>query len=317
MSETTSSNLPQIDPLPPCLEGRVGYIALVGRPNVGKSTFLNAVLDFRLAAVSSKPQTTRRRWLGVRTDADSQLIFLDCPGVHEVGTALDELMQEAVTRAVQDADLVLGMADPTRPPAGEDRLVAEVIASSGKPACLALNKTDAASPEQVEAAAAFFAEHLPGIPQFRICALQPASLTPLIQVVKERLPVGPFFYPPDQSTDAMEREVGAELIRETVLQLLRDEVPHATAVVIEEWREHGERRRISAVLHVERESQKGILIGKSGRMLARIRTQSEQKLAELTGGPVRLRLWVKVAPNWRRDRRRVREFEKFANRPGN
>ncbi len=311
-----SCNPPQIEPPGACPEGRVGYIALVGRPNVGKSTFLNAILDFRLAAVSSKPQTTRRRWLGVRTDADSQLIFLDCPGVHKVGTALDELMQEAITRAVQDADLVLGMADPTRPPAEEDHLVAEVIASSGKPACLALNKTDAATSEQVDAAAAFFAERLPGIPQYRVCALCPSTLEPLIQALKERLPVGPFFYPPDQTTDAMEREVGAELIRETILELLRDEVPHATAVVIEEWREHGDRRRISAVLHVERESQKGILIGKKGSMLARIRTQSEQKLAELTGRPVRLRLWVKVAPNWRRDRRRVREFEKFANRPG-
>jgi len=128
--------------------------------------------------------------------------------------------------------------------------------------------------------------------------------------------MGPFFYAPDQATDAMEREVGAEMIRETVLELLRDEVPHATAVVIEEWREKGKPRRIAAVLHVERESQKGILIGKKGSMLGRIRVASEQKLAELCGRPVRLRLWVKVAKDWRRNKRLVREFERDANRLG-
>lgn len=297
-------------------QGRVGYIALIGRPNVGKSTFLNTVLDFRLAAVSSKPQTTRRRWLGVRTDADSQMVFLDCPGVHRAGIALDEFMQEAVTRALSDADVILGMADPTRPPAEEDRLVAKLIAASGKPVCFALNKKDIADPGQIDVAAAFFAETLPNASQFRICALDATSLSDLLDALKSRLPMGPFFYSPDQATDAMEREVGAEMIRETVLELLRDEVPHATAVVIEEWREKGKPRRIAAVLHVERESQKGILIGKKGSMLGKIRVASEQKLAELCGEPVRLRLWVKVAKNWRRDKQRVREFEKYANRPG-
>ena len=288
--------------------GKVGYVALLGRPNTGKSTFLNTVLDFHLAAVSEKPQTTRRRLLGVYVDEGSQLLFLDAPGVHVPKDALGEAMARAIERTLRDADMIVCVADPTRDPGEEDRLVAERAAGAGKTAILAINKTDIAAPEQVESMRLFYSQHLGEAPVYSVVALRRESLAGLLDGIKAALPTGPFLYPPDDLTNVIEREIGAELIREVLLDKLREEVPHGVAVTIESWQELGEERQISAVLHVEREQHKLIVIGRRGAMLRRIREAAVAQLATLCGARVHLELWVKVARNWRRRKSKLREF---------
>jgi len=289
--------------------GKVGYVALLGRPNTGKSTFLNTVLDVHLAAVSAKPQTTRRRCLGVHTDDGSQVLFLDAPGVHAPKHELDAAMCRAIARALEDADLVLCIADAARAPGEEDRTVAEHAAASGKPAILAINKTDVSTEEQVAAMRDFYGGFLPDAPAYPVAAIRPETLEPLMAALKDALPHGPFLYPPDTLTDVAERWVGAELIREALLENLRQEVPHAMAVTIDSWKESDRGRRIEATLHVEREPQKRIVVGRGGRMIQRLRDAAARKLEGLCGVPVTLRLWVKVDPDWRRKKAKLRDFE--------
>ena len=296
--------------------GRVGYVAILGRPNVGKSTFLNAAVGQRLAAVSAKPQTTRRRWLGVRSDPCSQMLFFDTPGVHTPCDALGEAMQRAITGCLRDADVVLCMADPTRPPGDEDRQVSRIAAACSQPTLLVLNKCDVASEEDIRAAARFFSAALTDARVFHISALRGDGLPELLDAIRTALPRAPFLYSPDTTTDAFERQIGAELIREAMLEVLHDELPHASAVVVERWEEKPNRRDIGAVLYVERESQKGIVIGRDGRMLRQIRERSEPKLAGLCGSKVRLRLWVKVARDWRRREGLLRQMEQTSGGRG-
>lgn len=289
--------------------GRVGYVALLGRPNTGKSTLLNTVLDYHLCAVSSKPQTTRKHFLCVLTDACSQILFLDAPGVHRPVHALDEAMSRAIEHTLGDADVVLCMTDATRAPGEEDTMVAQSAAGSGKPVVLAINKVDVASGEQVEQARRFFLDALPGAPVFCVSSIQADSLVPLLDAIRGMLPEGPFFYPPDTLTDVYERHIGAELIREALLENLREEIPHAMAVTIESWKELPDCRRVSANLYVERDGQRGIVLGHRGKMIGRIRETAQKKLEELCGMPVRLELWVKVLRDWRRKRGALRELD--------
>jgi GTP-binding protein Era len=288
--------------------GRVGYVALLGRPNVGKSTFLNTVLGQHLAAVSAQPQTTRRRLLGIHSDAQTQMLFLDAPGVHRPADALGQCMQRAVGRALEQADAVLCLADPTREPGAEDRLVASQAAALRVPILLALNKCDAAAAAQTVRSEAFYREMLPAVPVFRISALDASTLPPLLAALAQALPEGPFLYPPDQVTDSFERDIGAELIREACLEHLRQEVPHAVAVTIDEWQEDQPPLRIQATIHVERDSQKRIVVGRGGAMVAAIRQSATLRLAALCGLPVQLRLWVRVSPDWRERHGLLSEF---------
>lgn len=303
--------LPETDA--PWPTGRTGYVALLGRPNVGKSTFLNAVLEFHLAAVSSKPQTTRARCLGVLSEEGSQVCFLDAPGVHRPRHALDEAMDDAIHRALEDADVVLCIADATRAPGDEDALVAERTATATVPCFLAINKTDAAEEAQVEEMASFYGRRLGDAPVFRMAAVKRETLEPVLTAVRSALPVGPFLYPQDSLTDVYERDLGAELIREALLELLRQEVPHSMAVAITRWQERGDRRAIDAELYVERDHHKHIVIGRGGSMIKRIRGRARRKLEELCGARVRLKLWVKVAADWRRKGRRARELTQFSS----
>lgn len=291
--------------------GRVGYVALLGRPNVGKSTFLNTVLGQHLAAVSAQPQTTRRRLLGIYCEAKAQVLFLDTPGVHRPANELGQSLQRAVDRAVGEADAVLCLADPTREPGEEDRAVAARAAALRVPVVLAVNKCDVATAEGVARTEAAYREALPAAPCFRVSALSLASLEPLLAALVQSLPEGPFLYPPDQVTDCYERDIGAELIREACLEHLRQEVPHALAVTVDEWADQREPCRVQATLHVERESQKRIVVGRGGAMVSAIRQAAETRLADLCGGPVQLRLWVKVSPDWRDRPGRLREFRLF------
>ncbi len=288
--------------------GRVGYVALLGRPNTGKSTFMNTVLGFHLAAVSPKPQTTRRNCLGILSDADSQILFLDAPGVHVPRDQLGEAMDRAVTRTLADADAILCLCDPTREPGAEDALVAERAAATGKPVFAGINKTDIASPAEAARAEACIHTALPGAPVYRIAAVAAETLVGLLQDVRAALPNGPFLYPPDELTDTYERTIGAELIREALLEHLRQEVPHAMAVVVDKWQDRPKRCHIDATLYVERDSQKAVVVGRGGAMLKSIRRGAVVKLRELCAKPITLKLWVKVAKQWRRKQDRLRDF---------
>jgi len=274
---------------------------------VGKSTFLNTVLDYRLVATSAVPQTTRRRWLGIYSDDRSQLLFLDTPGVHRPKLELGEAMLHSVSRALEDADVCLCLADATRSPGDEDAQVAANALKFGKPVVVAVNKCDVAAEAQIRAQETFFGKHLAGATMLRTVALDPEQTRPVLDTVRDLLPEGPFFYPADHLTDAYQRQIGAEFIREAVLELYREEVPHAIAVDIEEWKETDRDCRIRAVLYVEREQQKGIVIGKGGSALKKLCRLAEQKLSDLCDRP-RLRIWVKVERDWRKRRGVLRDL---------
>lgn len=289
--------------------GRVGYVALLGRPNVGKSTFLNTVIGQHLAAVSALPQTTRRRFLGIYSEAHLQMLFLDAPGVHRPANELGQCMERAVLRVLAEADVVLCVADPTRVPGDEDSLVATRAAAATTAAViLAVNKCDAAAPEEMLRTESFYREFIPAAVVHRVSALDRTSLLPLLASLEQALPEGPFLYDAEQVTDSFERDIGAELIREACLLHLRQEVPHALAVAIDEWADTARPIRIQATLHVERESQKGIVVGHGGAVIAAIRIAAQARLKTLCGGPVTLRLWVKVSPDWRERRGLLRDF---------
>jgi len=303
-----------IEDLTPLPTGKVGFTALLGRPNTGKSTFLNTVLDFHLAAVSSKPQTTQKNCLGIFSDDQSQIMFLDAPGVHECNDALDEAMETAVQNVLTNADLILCLVDPTRPPGREDRMVANAAAKAKKECIVAINKIDIAKPEQITEMILYYKETLPNAKYFQITATKRKSVTPVLEQIKQILPEGHFHYSPDTITDAYERHIATDLIRETVLNTLREEVPHATAVTIELWDEHPNHLKIHATLNVEREQQKRIVIGNKGTVIKKIREFSQKKLRKLCNKRVKLELWVKVVPKWRRNKSKLIEFNLLEKR---
>lgn len=311
--------------IPP--DHRSGYIAVVGKPNVGKSTLVNALIGHKVAIVSPKPQTTRRRILGILTRDDCQALFLDTPGIHEPKQALNRYMMREVEAALHDCDQILFVTDVSRLPSDEDRRVAERVAHLPQPKLLAMNKADLLDPRDVvEHVAAHEAllpatdatDERPADPAAAIFATRPAILTSgtrgdnldrLLGSIVARLPFGPRYFPPGQATDQDQRFIAAEFIREQALHFLEEEVPHGIAVAIEEW----EPRRngviyIAATLFVERESQKGILIGKGGTMLKKIGAGARREIERELGAHVYLELWVKVRERWRRDDALVARF---------
>jgi GTP-binding protein Era len=299
-SVPVSSDLPE--------KGKTGFVALLGRPNTGKSTLLNTLLDCHLAAVSNKPQTTRKRMLGIYNDADSQILFLDAPGVHRTKIAIDEAMAQSVDRVLEDADLVVCLIDPTREPGEEDRMAAELAKLCGKPILLVLNKTDVATPAQQEASLAFYRKILPEAESLSLIATDAASADHLLQRIKQLLPEGLFLFDRENLTDAYERDVAAELIREVLLEELQQEIPHSIAVVINLWKVIENRIRIDATLILEREAHKGIVIGQGGRMIKKIKRRSIQKIAEFCSQKVDLDLFLKVLPNWRKQKNFLKEI---------
>lgn len=294
--------------LPP--DHRSGFVALVGKPNVGKSTLLNAWLGTKIAAVSPKPQTTRNALLGILTRPDAQIIFIDTPGIHRPRTKLGEYMVREAERAIPDADLVLFMVDASREPSEEDRQAAEVLAKRGEtPTLLVLNKADLMSEVEREARRLAYEQLTSFDASLYISALMGHNLDRLLDELLQRLPLGPRFYPADQLTDQQERFVAAELIREQVLHFLQQEVPHAIAVGIHEFNERPNGvLYIAAYIYTERESQKGIVIGRGGQMLKRIGREARASLEASFGCRVYLELWVKVRKNWRRSERELRRL---------
>lgn len=289
--------------------GHTGVVTLLGRPNTGKSTLLNTMLGCHLAAVSDKPQTTRKQLLGIYNDRDSQLMFLDAPGVHHAKLAIDEAMDLSISKSLDEADVVVCMLDPTREPGAEDALVSQLAAKSAKPVLLILNKSDISTKEQQERALEFYRQSVPDSPVVYLTATEKSSVARLIAKLKMMLPVGPFLFDRDNITDVYERDIAAELIREVLLEELQKEIPHCIAVTIDFWHVLKDRIEISATLNLERENHKGIVIGQGGKMIKRLRQRSSEKIANFCQTAISLELHIKIVPNWRKKLNYLRDFK--------
>lgn len=283
---------------------RSGFVAIAGRPNVGKSTLMNAFLGQKIAAISRRPQTTRRRQLGILTLENAQVIFIDTPGIHIARHKLGEYMNYDAATALNDADVVLWMVDCSVMPTEEDEIVARRIQELVEPAkvLLTLNKIDRIPTGQIAEYKIAYGYLLPQVQVVPISAINGVNLDGLLNAILERLPPGEQLYDPEQITDLYEREIAADLLREAALQHLREEVPHAVAVRIDEYTERGDSGAyIAATLIVEKESQKGIVIGRQGEMLKKISTTARQQIEQMSRRKVYLEVRVKVNKNWRSD----------------
>ncbi len=281
-----------------------GYAAVIGRPNVGKSTLMNRILGEKIAIVSPKPQTTRLRQLGIYSAPDTQIVFIDTPGIHEPRHKLGEFMVNVAVEALRDADLILFVVDLSLAPSPEDQHVAELLreASPGAPIILALNKIDRLAPNEIEPAVEAYRALAPAADWMTISATLGDGVPDLLKRVIQALPPGPQYFPDDQLSATAMRDLVAEIVREKILLYTQQEVPHSVAVEVEEFKERNlELTYISANIYVERDSQKGILIGKSGAMLKRISSEARTDTEALLGTKVYLELWVKVLKNWRTD----------------
>ncbi len=281
---------------------KAGFVAVVGRPNVGKSTLINAILEQKIAAVSPKPQTTRKQQLGILTTDQAQIIFMDTPGLHIAHHKLGDYMNKVAELTLFDADLILWMVDVSVQPTEEDRLIAEKIAAlSPRPELLMVfNKIDLISADKLSQYRVLYQNLLPGSESFALSAKNQKGVSELIQLIIEKLPVGDPYYDEEQVTDYYERDIAIELVREAVMRHLEDEVPHAVAVRLDTYEDRGEDQAyIMATLFVERESQKGIVIGKQGSMIREIGKTARREIELMTGRQVYLDLRVKVHKNWR------------------
>lgn len=279
-----------------------GFVSIVGRPNAGKSTLLNALIGERLAIVSNKPQTTRTNIQGVLTTAGAQVVFLDTPGIHKSASLLDRRMVQSIRSALDARDLLIMVVDASRPFRSEDAQAVDLVKKSDAPALLALNKIDLLSGK---------ARLLPLIERYRslkdfagyipVSAATGDGLDILRDAIIKRLPEGPPHFAADYITDQPERFLAAELIREKALRATREEVPHATAVVVDRWEERPNIVRISSTIYVERDGQKAIIIGSGGSTLKKIGSEARQEIEALIGRKVFLELFVKVQPDWRQN----------------
>lgn len=278
-----------------------GFVALVGRPNVGKSTLMNRLVGEKVAITSNKPQTTRNRISGIYTGDDMQVVFVDTPGIFKPHSKLDDYMDKASFSSLNDVDLVMFMVEPNEAGKG-DQFIAEQLAKVNVPVFLVINKVDEVHPDKLLPVIdsyqklGKFKEFLP------VSATEGIGIPDLISSLHEYLPEGPQYYGSDQITDRPEYFVVAELIREQILQLTSQEVPHATAVAVDRMNQRVKGKlQIEATIYVERDGQKGIIIGKGGKMLKQIGINSRKAIEALLGEKINLRLWVKVQHNWRSD----------------
>jgi GTP-binding protein Era len=279
-----------------------GFVALMGKPNVGKSTLLNHYIGQKIAAVSYKPQTTRKRQLGIFTNDQVQIIFIDTPGFHSGDYKLSAFINEEAQYALTDADLILFIVDVSQFPDREDLQVVEEIKhkAKGVPCLLVLNKVDLADPETLMQHTKAYQDLLDFNDTIHISAVTEAGRQVLVNRMIELLNEGPRYYPDGQITVTYEREIAEDLIRASALNYLRDEVPYSIFVLVNDYTQRNDGTRyVNATLFVERESQKGIVIGKGGSMIKNISTQARQEIEEMSGESVYLDLKVKVEKNWR------------------
>ncbi len=277
-----------------------GFVSLIGRPNAGKSTLLNALVGQKVAIVADKPQTTRTSIQGVTTLPEAQIVFVDTPGIHKADSPMNKRLMDTVRAALDQRDLLLFVADATRRFGEQDRRAVDLARKAETPVILVLNKIDlvkdkaALLPLIEEYKGAYdFADYFP------VSAVKRDGLDELTRAIIERLPEGPAYFPEDHVTDQPERFLAAELVREKVLLITRDEVPHSVAVVVDRWEETPAITRIYATIRVEREGQKGIIIGSGGSALKKIGTLARQEMERIFGVKIFLDLHVRVQPGWR------------------
>ncbi len=283
-------------------------MAIVGRPNAGKSTLLNRFVGQKVAIVTSKPQTTRNRIQGIVTQPQGQVVFIDTPGVHEANSALNRQMMREVAAALEGIDVLLLMVDAIWALPHEDTLLLEKAKRFEGKTILALNKIDRIPKPKLLPLMDAFSKAFPFAALMPISALRGDGCEELLEEVFKNLPEGEPFFPEDQITDQPERFLASEIIREKAIQLTYHEVPHALAVIVDKFEETPKLLRIEVTMHVERDSQKKILIGRKGDMLKRIGTQARKELESLLGTKIYLGLFVKVMPNWRENPMQVREL---------
>ncbi|MDF2556349.1 MAG: GTPase Era [Bacillales bacterium] len=287
-----------------------GFVSIIGRPNVGKSTFLNKVIGQKIAIMSDKPQTTRNKVQGVLTTNDAQVIFIDTPGIHTPNSKLGDFMMKVAMNSLSEVDAVMFMVNAQEGFGKDEKLIVEKLSKLSTPVFLIINKIDLVHPDELFTIIESYKEKMEFAEIVPISALQGNNIERLLEVLKKYLPEGPQYYPADQVTDHPERFIICELIREKALHLTREEIPHSTAVIMEklEKRENTDTIHIMATILVERDSQKGIIIGKRGTMLKEIGQRARVDIENLLGNKVYLELWVKVQKDWRNKASHLREI---------
>lgn len=287
---------------------KTGFIAIVGRPNVGKSTLLNALLGEKIAIVSKKPQTTRTRITGVLTRGESQFVFLDTPGMHHPKTKLGSYMVKQVRSAIADVDAAILVADVSYEPGDIEVGLLKKLHDGGMPTILVLNKTDLSTPEQVGATIQKYAQLCEFASVVPVCAMKNDGVDIVLDEAEKLLSEGEWIFEEDDITDQPEKQIAAETVREKLLRLIDNEIPHGCAVVVEEFTEQRGVLRIRAEIFCERESHKRIIIGKKGEMLKKIGSYAREDLEKFFGVQVFLDLWVKVKENWRESEINIANF---------
>ena len=294
-----------------------GFICVVGRPNVGKSSLINLLIGQKIAAESPRPQTTQRVQLGILSDDECQMIFMDTPGIHKPLSKLGEAMNEAAINTISDSDCVLWIVDISVKPNKEDEIAVERI-KEGSPqekVIMVLNKCDLVNPNQLAENENFYKKLLPDARRMAVSCRSGQGLPELLSELKSRLPEGPEYYDPDQITDLYEREIAVDLIRESLLKNLDDEIPHSIAVRIEEYKDRSETNSyINATLLLDRESHKGIVIGKNGEMIKKIGQDARREIEKLTDRKIYLELRVKVMKGWRDNEGLLRQMGLIQNK---
>jgi len=286
-----------------------GFVAVIGRPNVGKSTLINSLIGQKIAIMSDKPQTTRNRILCILTQPDAQIVFLDTPGIHKPKHKLGQYMVKAAEGTLKEVDVIFFVVDVTERMGSGEYYILERLQSTMRPVILVANKLDLIEKEQVLPIISHYTEKYPFAGVVPISARDETNLDRLLMEAKKYLPEGPQYYPEDMVTDQPERLIVAELVREKALQLTRDEVPHAIAVDIDEMTTRpNDDIYVRATLYVERDSQKGIIIGNHGSMLKQIGELARKDIQMLLGAKVFLDLWVKVKKDWRNRDNVLRNF---------
>ncbi len=289
---------------------RSGFVSIIGRPNVGKSTLLNRILGDKIAITSDKPQTTRNRVQGICNRSDAQIIFIDTPGIHHPRSSLNRYMVETALAALKGVDVILFLAEANATSANRERQILDILKDAEVPVILVFNKIDLVAKEALLEVIASFVPLHPFREIIPVSALNGDGVERLVDLVCRFLPEGPRYFPEDILTDQPERFIVAEIIREKVFRMTRDEVPYSVAVVVESFkeREDGGLISISATINVERDSQKGIIIGKKGDMLKKIGIQARKDIEGLLGSKVFLELFVRVRKDWSESKQMLKEF---------
>lgn len=289
------------------MKHKAGFVNILGNPNVGKSTLMNALVGEKLSIITSKAQTTRHRIMGIVNGEDFQIVYSDTPGILKPRYRLQEAMMNYVNNALADADLILYVTEVKEKP-GIDKNITEHIKKSGTPVVIVINKIDLTNQEELEKIVAGWDEIIPGSDIIPVSALNKFNLDNLLRIVRGKLPEGDPYFPKDQLTDKYERFFASEIIREKILLLYQKEIPYSVEIEIESFEDLQDILRIRAVIHVERESQKGIIIGHKGSMLKKAGTSARYEMEKFFGRKVFLSLYVKVTKDWRNKPALLRRF---------